>query len=49
VPDTDATLALAQRRGAETHMGPMDIPDVGRLAVIADPQGAAFAVHWVKG
>jgi len=25
-------------------MGPMDIPQVGRLAVLADPQGAVFAV-----
>jgi predicted enzyme related to lactoylglutathione lyase len=25
-------------------MHPMDIPDMGRFAVLSDPQGAAFAV-----
>jgi len=44
VPDTDASLAQAKRLGATVHMGPMDIPEVGRIAVIADPQGAAIAL-----
>jgi predicted enzyme related to lactoylglutathione lyase len=44
VPDTDATLAQATRRGAKTHMGPIDIPEVGRIAVIGDPQGAAITL-----
>jgi len=25
--------------------GPMDIPDMGRFAVLMDPQGAAFALY----
>ncbi len=28
--------------GGAHHMGPQDIPDVGRFALIADPQGAMF-------
>ena len=44
VPDTDASLAQAKQLGAKALMDPMDIPEVGRLAVIADPQGAAIAL-----
>jgi predicted enzyme related to lactoylglutathione lyase len=44
VPDTDASLAQAKKLGAKALMDPMDIPEVGRLAVIADPQGAAIAL-----
>jgi predicted enzyme related to lactoylglutathione lyase len=44
VPDTDASLAQAKTLGAKALMGPIDIPEVGRLAVIADPQGAAIAL-----
>lgn len=44
VPDTDASLAQAQKLGAKPLMGPMDIPEVGRMAVLADPQGAVIAL-----
>ena len=44
VPDTDASLAQARRLGAKVLAGPMDIPEVGRMVVIADPQGAAIAL-----
>lgn len=43
-PDVDATIARAQELGAHTLWGPMDIPEVGRMAGLADPQGAVFAV-----
>lgn len=43
-PDVDATVQAAQRLGARVSMGATDIPDTGRMAVLADPQGAAFAV-----
>lgn len=43
VDDTDAACARARELGA-TPMDPIDIPDVGRFAVIIDPLGAAFAV-----
>ena len=44
VNDCDATLRKAQSLGTTEHFGPMDIKDVGRFAVLHDPQGAAFCV-----
>jgi predicted enzyme related to lactoylglutathione lyase len=41
--DTDATVAKASELGAMTLVPPTDIPP-GRFAVLADPDGAAFAV-----
>jgi predicted enzyme related to lactoylglutathione lyase/NifU-like protein involved in Fe-S cluster formation len=43
-PDVDATVKRAQQLGGMVHVPPTDIPTVGRFAVLADPQGAAFAV-----
>ncbi|MCH9646618.1 MAG: VOC family protein [Deltaproteobacteria bacterium] len=42
-PDADATAARAQELGGEVLSEPMDIPTVGRFAILADPQGAVFA------
>ena len=44
VTDVDATAAKAKAGGAQIHFGPQDLPGTGRFAVIADPQGAAFAL-----
>ena len=46
-PDVDATVRHAASLGARTYAAPRDIP-VGRFAVLADPQGAAFAVYKPK-
>ena len=43
-PNVDATCAQAQGLGARVVKAPSDIPNVGRFAVLADPQGATFAV-----
>ena len=43
-PDVDATCRQAQALGARVCKAPSDIPNVGRFAVLADPQGATFAV-----
>jgi hypothetical protein len=43
--DVDSTVQRAQTLGAGVHVEPRDIPDVGRFAVLSDPQGAAFAVY----
>jgi predicted enzyme related to lactoylglutathione lyase len=43
-PDVDGTAAHAERLGGKVLKAPADIPSVGRFAVLADPQGAAFAV-----
>lgn len=44
VADCDATVAKAKAGGANAYVEPTDIPTVGRFAVLADPQGAIFAV-----
>ena len=44
VADVDATVALAQKRGARVHKEASDIPTIGRFAIIADPQGAPLSV-----
>jgi uncharacterized protein len=43
VPDADAAVEKTKAAGGQVFNGPFDIP-VGRLAVMADPQGATFAV-----
>jgi predicted enzyme related to lactoylglutathione lyase len=45
VADIDATLAKSTSLGGKTCVGPMEIPDVGRIAIIQDPQGALIGVH----
>jgi uncharacterized protein len=44
VEDVDATTKKATELGASALMEPMDVPDVGRIAVIRDPQGAVFGI-----
>jgi predicted enzyme related to lactoylglutathione lyase len=40
--DVDGAAAKVERLGGKIHRGPADIPNVGRFAVVADPQGAIF-------
>jgi predicted enzyme related to lactoylglutathione lyase len=42
--NVDATCAQAQGLGARVVKAPADIPNVGRFAVLSDPQGATFAL-----
>jgi uncharacterized protein len=42
--DVDRTAETAKALGATVHKGPMEIPGVGRFAVLSDPQGAALGV-----
>jgi predicted enzyme related to lactoylglutathione lyase len=54
VDDADATAAKAAAEGGQVAVEPFDVPwarlvgrggaSVGRSAVLADPQGAAFSV-----
>jgi predicted enzyme related to lactoylglutathione lyase len=44
VDDPDATAARAAELGGSSLMQPMDVPEVGRLAVLRDPQGATFGI-----
>ena len=44
VEDVDATVRRANELGASTLAEPMDVPEVGRIAVLKDPQGATFGI-----
>lgn len=44
VSDVDAKAAEIKKLGGSVHMEPQDIPNVGRFAMVADPQGVAFYV-----
>ena len=44
VDDCDASAGKAQSLGGAIYVPPMDIPNAGRFAVVADPQGAVFAI-----
>lgn len=44
VDDCDASVAKATSLGAKAMMPPMDIENVGRFAMLTDPEGAGFAV-----
>jgi predicted enzyme related to lactoylglutathione lyase len=44
VEDVDAAVARAGELGGATVMGPMDIPNGSRFAVLRDPQDAVFSV-----
>ena len=44
VSDLDATLAKCAGLGGKVIVSPIDIPNVGRMAVIMDPQGAGVNV-----
>jgi predicted enzyme related to lactoylglutathione lyase len=44
VADCDSAAAKATELGATYIVPPRDIPNVGRFAVIRDPQGAVFAI-----
>jgi predicted enzyme related to lactoylglutathione lyase len=48
-PDVDATVEQAQRLGGKVLKSAADIPNVGRFAVLTDPQGATFAVYTPAG
>jgi uncharacterized protein len=44
VDDVDATANKAKEMGAKLYMPPMSVEGVGRMSIIADPQGAVFAI-----
>jgi predicted enzyme related to lactoylglutathione lyase len=44
VDDVDASTAKAKEMGAAVHLAPMSMEGVGRMAVLADPQGASFSI-----
>ncbi|GAA4542615.1 VOC family protein [Pseudonocardia xishanensis] len=48
-PDLDATAKQVGEHGGTLVAGPMDIPRNGRMAVAADPTGAAFGLWQADG
>ena len=48
VDDADKVTALVQEGGGVVYAAPMDVADLGRMAMFADPVGAAFGV-WQPG
>ena len=44
VTSVDASASKAKELGGKVMVGPQDIPDAGRFAILVDPQGAVFAV-----
>lgn len=49
VADVAATVAQANELGATVLQPPFQIPTVGHVSVLADPQGAVFAVFQPEG
>ena len=45
VTDVDDTVRKATALGGRTYVSPNDIPNMGRFAILADLQGATFAVY----
>src|SRR6476469_7657838 len=43
-PDVDAQATAIERDGGKVMMPPFDIPGVGRVAMVTDPQGAPFYI-----
>jgi predicted enzyme related to lactoylglutathione lyase len=44
VDDTDAAAEKVKTLGGSVMRPPQDIPGIGRFAIVADPQGAVFAI-----
>ncbi len=44
VTDVDDAVIRARDGGGDARSGPFDVPDAGRMAFLADPQGAEIAV-----
>lgn len=45
VDDVDAIAMRIKNLGGSVCIGPIDIPDTGRFAVVADPMGAYFSIY----
>jgi predicted enzyme related to lactoylglutathione lyase len=45
VPDINATVKRVGELGGKVKVPPTEIPEIGRFAVIADPQGAVIALY----
>jgi predicted enzyme related to lactoylglutathione lyase len=48
VADADASTAKVRDAGGSVFMDPFDVMDAGRMAVVADPEGAMFCLWQAK-
>ncbi len=44
VPNVDAAVSSSKKLGGEPVWGPITVPDIGRMATVVDPRGAAFSM-----
>lgn len=44
VADIDKSVGIVKDNGGIVHMGPFDTGEVGKIAVVAEPSGATFAI-----
>lgn len=49
VPSVDEAVRVATAAGATVRVAAQDVPTVGRMAELADPQGAVFSVYTPAG
>ena len=49
VASVEDTLAKCEALGGKVVMPPMDVPGVGRMAVLQDPQGAVLSIMAYAG
>jgi len=49
VVDIDAAVATVRSAGGMVYNGPFDVPNIGRVAIVADPQGASLALYQPAG
>jgi len=49
VADTDESAALAGELGGSAPVAPFDVPGVGRIAAVADPNGTHFSIIALPG
>lgn len=47
-PNCDQSAQQAKQAGATLYMPPTTVPNVGRMSIVADPQGAVFAIFQDK-
>lgn len=48
VANVDQSAEQIKSLGGQVHVGPMDVYDMGRMAIVGDPQGAVFAIWEAK-
>jgi hypothetical protein len=48
VADLEASMERTKAGGGQVLMGPHEVPGGDRIAICLDPQGASFALVWIK-